>query len=221
MTRQIQRSSRGSLSIWQTIRFLSGRLWIPGPLIRSCHHTWPTGLDWPMTRHRSLGVESVLLSTHWQLGRSTRKPNSAKPSSWTRSLSRPIRASRCSAAGISLRRSLSPSIIGTDSLRSTDSHQGWGSKPGRTRLLPSQIDPLPRNGKCGNCPNTRMDDQPFGRSRFRTSRISAGVTRTSGHHDSSASSPAASEASIPSAMPLNKSVRRTISDANPPSEAAL
>src|SRR5256885_6592716 len=66
-----------------------------------------------------------------------------------------------------------------------------------------------------------MDHQPFGRSRLSRSRISAGVTRTSGHHDSSASSPAARDASIPSAIPLRRSPRRTISGANPPSAAAL
>ena len=81
-------------------------------------------------------------------------------------------------------------------------------------LVPCQIAPLQKSA-------WEMDVYVFGRSRIRRSRISVGVTRTSGHHDSSASSPAASEASIPSAIPLRTSVNRTISGANPPSGPAL
>src|SRR5256885_16088967 len=66
-----------------------------------------------------------------------------------------------------------------------------------------------------------MDDQPFGRSRISRSRISVGVTRTSGHHDSSESSPAARDAPMPRGIPLRRSPRRTISGAKPPPLPAL
>src|SRR3989442_6671436 len=49
------------------------------------------------------------------------------------------------------------------------------------------------------------------------SRIERGTVRTSGHHDSLASSPAATAASTASATPLRRSETRTISGAKPPS----